>query len=372
MKRAYYIDNIRIFLTALVIVHHSAIAYGASGGWCYIAPDTIKGWPQLLFSALLTINQAFFMSLFFFISAVFTPDSFGRKGCKKYIADRYVRLGIPLLVYSFIINPILAYGILFHQNKIDVNLFDYILRYNMTNPNTSHMWFVLVLLIFESVYAFYRVVYAPKKVCHPGELPSHLKVFGFILVTGFLAFLLRTLYPVGGKNFIGLQFGYFVLYIAMYTMGIVANRKGWLDKITLNSYKIWMITAFMAIPLIIFTWMYITAHPDQIIYFIGGFNFKAMFYAYWEAFVCVGLCIFILSGFKVYFNKYHLLTTKMTADTYAAYIIHPLIVVAITILLEAFAIHPIYKLIVLAIFSVLLSFVFGHLIRMVPGLKRIL
>ena len=68
MKRVYYIDNLRIFLTALVIVHHTAIAYGASGGWCYITPNTVKGAQMIGLSSLLAVDQAFFMSFFFFIS----------------------------------------------------------------------------------------------------------------------------------------------------------------------------------------------------------------------------------------------------------------------------------------------------------------
>ena len=372
MSRAYYIDNIRILLNALVIVHHSAIAYGASGGWCYISPDTIEGWSQLLFSAFLSVNQAFFMSLFFFISALFTSGSFDRKGWKKYLTDRFTRLGMPLLVYSLLINPILSYCILLHQDNVNVNLFNFILEYNITNPNTSHMWFVLALLIFESIYAFYRVTFASKRIYKSDKLPSPLKMFWFILTTGLLAFLLRTIYPVGGKNFIGLQFGYFVLYIAMYVIGIIANRKKWLDQITLDSYKTWIITAFITIPLIVLIWIYVTANPDQIIYFTGGFNFKALFYAYWEAIVCVGLCIFILTRFKEYFNNFSLFTVKTSADTYIAYIIHPIIVVSITMFLEAFAIYPIYKLSILAIFSVLLSFLLGHMIIMIPGINQIL
>jgi fucose 4-O-acetylase-like acetyltransferase len=144
LKRAYYIDNIRIALTALVIVHHSALAFGASGGWCYISPEPIKGWTQLIFSAFLTINQAFFMSLFFFISACFTPGSFDRKGLKKYPLDRLKRLGIPLLIYSVLINPCLGYFILLHQNNVNTNLIEYMIKYNITSPNTFHLWFVLV------------------------------------------------------------------------------------------------------------------------------------------------------------------------------------------------------------------------------------
>jgi len=372
MKRAYYIDNLRIVLTALVIVHHSAIAYGASGGWCYISSDTIKGWTQLLFSAFLSINQAFFMSLFFFISAYFTPDSFDKKGLKKFLTDRLIRLGIPLFIYSILINPCLSYFIILHQNNVGSSLFDYIISYNIINPNTSHLWFILALLIFESFYALFRIVFASEKIRITNELPSQFNILVFILITGLLAFLLRLVYPIGGKNIIGLQLGYFVLYIAMYLKGINANRKKWLDKLTIISYQKWVVFAFIIIPLIVFAWIDVTKHPGQIAYYIGGFNWKALFLSYWEAIVCVGLTVFFLSNFKKYINNSNVVTKNMSADSYAVYIIHPLIIVGMTILFEIIILKPVFKLVIVAILSIFFSFIFAHAIRLIPGIKRII
>jgi len=34
-KRIHYLDNIRIYLTVIVILQHLAITYGAPGGWYY-------------------------------------------------------------------------------------------------------------------------------------------------------------------------------------------------------------------------------------------------------------------------------------------------------------------------------------------------
>jgi surface polysaccharide O-acyltransferase-like enzyme len=65
-------------------------------------------------------------------------------------------------------------------------------------------------------------------------------------------------------------------------------------------------------------------------------------------------------------------TVKASAGSYAAYIIHPIIVVSITMFLEALTINPIYKFFILAIFSVILSFLLGHIIRMIPGIRKIL
>ena len=83
--RFYYLDLLRVFLTMLVFYHHSAVAFGASGGWYYISKETTTGLTQGLLSASMGIDQSYFMSLFFFISAYLMPFSFDRKGMKSFI-----------------------------------------------------------------------------------------------------------------------------------------------------------------------------------------------------------------------------------------------------------------------------------------------
>ena len=61
-----YLDKLRVFLTCLVIFHHTAVAFGASGGWYYKSSDLWSGWSQGLMSLVMGIYQPYFMALFFF------------------------------------------------------------------------------------------------------------------------------------------------------------------------------------------------------------------------------------------------------------------------------------------------------------------
>ena len=68
--RLFYIDNLRIFLISLVVLHHFAITFGAPGDWYYM--ESQAGFPEIIPMAMfLSTNQAFFMGMFFFISAYF-------------------------------------------------------------------------------------------------------------------------------------------------------------------------------------------------------------------------------------------------------------------------------------------------------------
>src|ERR1051326_7808109 len=107
-SRLFFIDNLRVFLIILVVMFHLAITYGAAGSWYYQDPakDTLT---SVLLTILTATNQAFFMGLFFLISAYFTPGSYDRKGAGPFLRDRLVRLGIPLLIYDSIINPFVVF-----------------------------------------------------------------------------------------------------------------------------------------------------------------------------------------------------------------------------------------------------------------------
>src|SRR6516165_10857855 len=103
-SRLTYIDNLRVALTALVVVHHAGQAYGLGGFWYYEAPERT---PYL--GAFFTVNASFFMGLYFVVSAYFTPASFDRKGPAAFLKDRLLRLGVPLAFFFLAVIPALMY-----------------------------------------------------------------------------------------------------------------------------------------------------------------------------------------------------------------------------------------------------------------------
>ncbi len=105
--RLFFVDHLRAFLIILVIMHHLAITYGALGSWYYHA--TTNSLTAHLLSILVMTDQAFFMGLFFLISAYFTPGAYDRKGTGPFLRDRFLRLGIPLLIYDMLIEPFVMY-----------------------------------------------------------------------------------------------------------------------------------------------------------------------------------------------------------------------------------------------------------------------
>jgi len=130
-NRLDYLDNLRVFLTCLVIGHHQAIAFGAPGGWYYIVrePETVDLVSFVLLTMFVAVNQAFFMSLFFFVAAYFTAPSLDKKGPGRFAKDRLKRLGIPLVVYFFWLNPSVVYLTRLFRGEIESGYFRFMTQH---------------------------------------------------------------------------------------------------------------------------------------------------------------------------------------------------------------------------------------------------
>ena len=99
--RLSYLDNLRVVLTALVVLHHAAVTYSHIPLWYYYeAPHDDSATALDVFLAL---NQAYFMGFFFLIAGYFTPGGLDRKGVGRFARDRLVRLGIPLLLFVIVV-----------------------------------------------------------------------------------------------------------------------------------------------------------------------------------------------------------------------------------------------------------------------------
>ena len=90
--RMVFVDVLRVALIVLVIAHHSAQAYGPTGGsWPVEDPANSD-----LLGPFFAVNAAFFMGLLFFLAGYFAPGSYDRKGPSRFVRDRWARIGVPL------------------------------------------------------------------------------------------------------------------------------------------------------------------------------------------------------------------------------------------------------------------------------------
>lgn len=247
-KRIYYLDHLRVFLTVLVLLHHAALPYTDIEGVWYV---TDNGQAQSITSGILTffiaINQSFFMGLFFFLSGYFTPLSYDRKTPGQFVKDRILRLGVPILVYLFVISPVVQYMALTNKAQ-DLWVFYQTKIHTLQNIDIGPLWFAEALLIFTMVYVLVRVFQKTTSTNEHKPLPSLRTLFFTAILLAGLTFLVRLVYPIGIWIW-GLQIAYFPSYILLFIAGIVAGRQNWLQEIPRKTTKTWIWILFFTAPL---------------------------------------------------------------------------------------------------------------------------
>jgi len=364
-NRMHYVDNLRVFLTVLVILHHVAMTYGTGGLWYFVDIDQTQILTSVILATFICINQSFFMGLFFFLSGYFTPNSYDRKGPMLFIKDRFIRLSIPIIFYIFFLSPIIQFMILesktftfwqFYKTKI----------LSFKSMDIGPLWFVEALLIFNFIYFLVRIVRKEQSTTKQKSFPRGRTLFITAFMLGIIVFLLRIVFPVG-KTLMGLQLGFFPAYILFFIAGTMANRQNWLKDIPTKIVRTWVRALFFISPILPLGLILVPEGKLE-----GGLNLLALIYAMWEPFVGIGISIALLAVFRKYMNHTNLFTKKLSDTAYTVYIIHPIIIVGYSLIVYSVSLHPLLKFGIVGAIGTITCFVVATAICKIPYAKRVL
>jgi Erythromycin esterase/Acyltransferase family len=99
-ERLFFVDVLRVSIVVFVIVRHSAQAYGPTGGMWPVHDQAQSDW----FRPFYTVNSAFDLGLLFLLAGYFVPSSYERKGPGRFLRERWVRIGVPLVSFALLIH----------------------------------------------------------------------------------------------------------------------------------------------------------------------------------------------------------------------------------------------------------------------------
>lgn len=382
--RLFFIDNIRVFLTVLVVLHHLMVIYAGSGGWIYYEgrQDDISaalgGW-------FCAVNQAYFMGLFLFISAYFVPGSYDRKGAGAFMKDRLIRLGIPLALYSWILRPSLIYLGLMGPARPDQPLWDwyahdYFRAYGIIGGGP--LWFIETLLIFSAVYVLWRLLTRscqrrwharpPALPADKAPFPSARTIALCALLVGIATFAVRLVFPAGSRfEPLNLQLANFAGYIALFILGLIAYRRNWLMTLPGVTGRLWL---WIAMGLIILypVLAILTGAVENSEPFEGGWHWQALLNAMWEAFMSLAMSIGLIYLFRQRWNWQGSLARLLARHAYTAYLIHEPVITVVAIAAAGIALYPLLKFGLAALVCVPICFALSILVLRIPGADRVL
>ena len=384
--RLPFLDNVKVFLTALVVLHHCACAFGAcgEGSWYLIVKG--GGGPRafrLCVKTFVTWNQAYFMSLFFFvsacaeikfraphaidavvstqISAYFVPTSYA-KGWPKFQANKRRRLLVPALAVLLLVSPLTT-----------------LVAGNLTYaPSPGVGWYLWWLLLFNVVYASFQSVNPPvdealAEALTGADAPTAARGPRLLLSTVFrigaglgicgfalLPFLVLT---KGSFASMPVSIGSVTCDFLMFYLGLQAKAGGWLERPLTEQVNPFVLLGFVIVEAVGIA----VASLDVDKFGLALVLLAGMF--------CLDMSLLVLLVFQRWGNVETRATRFLARGAFGVYLLHPLVVTAATrvyLQLAGDGVNYPVGFGVVAVVSLVVVWPLAYSLAQLPGLKTIL
>jgi glucan biosynthesis protein C len=384
-SRLFFIDHLRASLVILVVLHHVALVYGASVlTFYYFEPPFNDPLAFLVLLVFVLVNQAWFMGAFFLLAGYFTPGSYDRKGPGSFLKDRLLRLGIPLIIFVFVLSPISSIGYWLMPASLT----------GITTPltwqvyphllGTGPMWFVAILLIFTFGYAAWRRLTRNRtsSSMSRSSLPSYLRIGIFILVLALVSYLVRIIVPLGQEvNLFGdfLSFptiAYLPQYLSFFVIGTVASRHNWFRTLPSSMGVVGFVIAVVAgvflFPLAFSGHLFSLELTPALANSLGNGHWQSAVYTLWDSTFAVGICLGVITLFRCFFDGQDRFGRFLSQHSYTVYVIHIPIVVFLGVALKGIELENFLKFGMAAVIAVPTCFAVAYIVRKIPLASRIL
>jgi surface polysaccharide O-acyltransferase-like enzyme len=377
--RLLFIDNLRVFLTILVVVHHFACTYGPSGSWYYYERSRHSPASDLLLVVFLSVNSAFFMGLFFLLSGYFTPASYDRKGFGRFLRDRLLRLGLPFAVYAFLIAPCLNAAL--QAIPRGTSFTPWRMIWPQGAVDTGPMWFVLLLLVFDVAYACCRLLGRQPSGKKGFQPPGDPQMLLFTLGLFAISFLVRIWFPqdrwVTVLGLLRFEPAHLPQYASFFSIGILAYRGDWFQRLSERLSLNWLGRAGIALAIFMLGMLYFGNQQGEgsgggHSPFLGGLRWQSLLYLSYEVFMAIGMSAGLLVVFRRFFDRQGGLLRSMSADAFSVYFLHPPLIVALAYAFRNLEYDPLLKFGLASVLGVPLCFLAAEALRRLPGFGRLL
>ncbi|MFJ8595219.1 acyltransferase family protein [Streptomyces sp. NPDC093598] len=160
------LDAIRVLVVVGLIFFHSALVFATEGDFYVTNSETTE-----VVTVIAGFGVVWAMPLLFLISGLGAWHSLERRGESAFVEERLLRLGVPLLLGTLLLNPLPQWirqrssdpgydesylHFLPHFFDVHVELDEFPFLIQGEHFETGHLWFVVLLLTFSLLLAFLR------------------------------------------------------------------------------------------------------------------------------------------------------------------------------------------------------------------------
>jgi hypothetical protein len=387
-SRNLALGYLRTFAVILVLAHHSALAYipGISKTSSLLAqPRWWTAFPILDsqrwigFAIFSGFNDAFFMSLLFFLSGLFVWSSLERKGTRIFMRDRMIRLAIPFIFAALIVAP-LAYYPAYAIRNPDPSAVGFMRQwFALGEWPAGPAWFIWVLLMFDCVAAAVFVM-APGFGERLGKLSSdadrHPARFFLLLVVVSAVVYVPMVILVGPDHWVAIGplhfqtsriFHYAVYFIMGVGVGVNGIQHGLLapDGMLARHWLRWVIPmplAFILLSAFIGSAPALSRSTTYIILDLIGGPLYAL--------SCASSCFGLLALFLRFARRRTPIRDSLSENEYGMYLVHYAFVSWLGYAMLPSALPAVGKFAVVFIGTLLLSWGTSAALRRIPAVAR--
>ena len=377
--RLYFIDHLRAALVILVVLHHVALVYGASlPGFYYVEPPFDDPTAYLVLLVFVLFNQAWFMGAFFLLAGYFTPGAYDRKGAGAFLKARLLRLGVPLLFYAFVLEPISRLGWWLMPESLTGITEPPSLQSYPQLVGLGPLWFVAMLLIFNFGYAAWRWLTRTRATTAVRQfaVPGYLQIGLFMLILAVASYLMRMVIPLGRPVFEFPTLAYLPQYLLFFILGTVASRNNWFQMLPgslgIVGFAVALLSSILLFPLAMSGQWFSLELTPALENAMGNGHWQSAVYVLWDSIFSVGMVLGLVTLFRQVFAGSSAFGRFLARHSYTVYIIHIPIIVFLAYALRAIALGSMVKSLVAAAVIVPTCFAVALIVRRIPGVARIL
>jgi glucans biosynthesis protein C len=362
VQRQCWADNLRVLVIAAVVVFHAGTGYFGGTSWYFEQRVTSGAWSAVVLPA--EVVAVFALGPLFLVAGWFSARSLAHRGPGGFARTRLLRLGVPLIVFIFLINPLASYlGDL--GRRLHPDLADY---WGGAAYAAGVMWFVAALLAFSLVYALLRRVHAPSATHRWSGVQVMVAAAVLIAVTAFVVW--RWWPPDDASTFLDLRWQSWPQGAVLFALGAWAGEAGSLEGLTAWARRLgW--AALAAAALFAALGVYEQAR---------GQLESTLHSASWPSLLGIVLYGIVSVAFTVWFTA--LIRARWSGDgplraqagraSYATYVLHPLVLTAVMVAFAALALAPELTFLIVAVVAVPACFAAGYAATRVPGISKVL
>ena len=358
-RRVVPIDNLKAILVAWIIAGHAMLGYAAIGGWPYdeVSETTLPPQVELVLAALVGPTALFVIGTFFFLSGLFAPSNIARHGPAGFFRQRLVRLGLPWLLFTLLIWPLLMWCA-YRAAGQPIPIWQ---AWQIRQPflDSGPLWFVQILLYVSLFHALWAWGGYGREF--------ERRTISLVLTAACIAaasFAVRLWFPARSQQILDLHVWQWPQCVGLYVLGVLVADKGWAERIPphLGRRCGLAILGTIAAALVIMAATGVTNLSQDDIPFLGGWHWQALTLDVAEAALVVAGSVWLLALAQRWLTHRSIRLTRWARGAYAAYLLQAPVLIGLEIAERSLAWPAVIKAVTVAAVAVVGSFALGRLL----------